>query len=723
VRTIAEALRREAVLAGLLVLGGVFFLYRWAVAFDLGRSSANAPYGWYGGFDQSYYLHEAHLLGHFEAIPADQFVFGPGYPVLAAPFARSDDIGWPFHDPFLPANLAVWLLTVAAIFLVGRRLYGAAVGALAALALMFASPLVRFVVVPWNTTAVLGALMVTILVGLVRTLRLWHGVILGAAVGLAYSARYIDALWIAAVALAIVVARSAAAGRLRVLLGVALGLLVVVPTLLLQWHAFGNPFLISYSQQGFGVDRFHVSNIWTHAVQFFVSPIFLTDGPVQTVVSEPLLSSMFLIVFVPIGLVQTLHAAARSRRILVAATAATCVVAVLFYLSYRDTGTSGLQFGAGHYFKPWFPLWALCATWGAVVAFRWLAERRWRAVSDRLPPQGRRAAFAAAALVVVAGAAAIIYAGSSGRLTPAGHALGGTERAQLWAAHFQLARYCTIPGEPRSTAKNAVATLVHLYRANPNAIVTPGFLAGRRLGEAVDYYTAQLRQDHCDPAEADELEHGLVAADVERGRGTGAELVVYASGWSKPSAGPDDDVRRTEAPAAELVVEGWRDHRPRLELSAEVANPADETHVQAVLGATTLGAFDLPAVSARRIAIVIPAGNGPAEIRLEVRASAPRFVPPARLVRILLRRAQGLPEPARGFVLDRGHGTARGVAAWVNSPEGRSFTDRWIQSGSFGAGQVEGLRRAARLWGLANVRASEGIALWDPRLRVVNAAA
>ena len=70
-RTVAEALKREAVLVGLLVLAAGFFLYRWSVAF--GRASAGSPYGWYGGFDQSLYLREAHLLGHFASIPPDQF--------------------------------------------------------------------------------------------------------------------------------------------------------------------------------------------------------------------------------------------------------------------------------------------------------------------------------------------------------------------------------------------------------------------------------------------------------------------------------------------------------------------------------------------------------------------------------------------------------------------------------------------------------------------------
>ena len=59
----------------------------------------------------------------------------------------------------------------------------------------------------------LQATRLTLLVALARDIRWWHGAILGAAVAIAYSARYVDAFWIGGVALTILLARRAALRR------------------------------------------------------------------------------------------------------------------------------------------------------------------------------------------------------------------------------------------------------------------------------------------------------------------------------------------------------------------------------------------------------------------------------------------------------------------------------------------------------------------------------
>ena len=352
---------------GLLMLAAVFFVYRWTV-YPV-RPGGTYVYGWYGWFDQSSYLREAQLIGHAKTIPADQFIYGPGYPLLAAPFARTDDIGWPFHDPFFIPNLAVWLLTIATTFLVSRRLYGQRVAVAAALVLMVGTRLVNLIVVPWNSTAVLGALMMTVLVGLARDIRWWHGAILGVAVALAYSARYVDALWIGGVALTILFARRAALrSPARVAAGLlAGGLLVALPTLYLQWKAFGSPFKATYTyHQLVGRSAFRLGDIWPNAVHLFV------NGRAAATWGVPLLSSMFLLVFAPIGLAQTIRASSGSRRLLIVGTVASSVAAVVFYLSYAYT--AGVQFGSVHFLKMWVPLWTVCGVWGAFVTFRALVR-------------------------------------------------------------------------------------------------------------------------------------------------------------------------------------------------------------------------------------------------------------------------------------------------------------------------------------------------------------
>jgi hypothetical protein len=495
----ARLIAREPVLLGIVVLATLVFLYRWAI--DPNRPGVTSAHGWYGGFNQSAYLREAHLLGHLQSLPTDQFAFGPGYPFLAAPFARSSDIGWPFHDPFLTVNLVVWLLTASTTFLVGRRLYGQLVGAAATLALMIGTPLIVFTVTPWNTTAVLGALMMTLLVGLARNIRWWHGAILGAAVALAYSARYVDALWIGGVALTILVARRAALRSPAQVAAafLAASLALALPAFYLQWKAFGSPFESASTHSGVGSSQFHVGDVWSHAFQLFVSPLYFTSEGVQSDLSEPLLSSMFLLVFAPVGLAQTIRASSGSRRLLVSGTAASCFAAVLFYLAYYFTGSSGLSVGADRFFSMWFPLWALCGVWGAVVTFQALARTNWRSlVAGR-----RRLSLAWAAVVVAAAVVAATYVASSNRLTPRGRTLSGSEANWLWGANTVLTGYCTNPAITSPAAvKSTVSTLLGIYRGNPTAVLGPGVMAGQTLTDAMNTFSSSLA---CLPREAERL--------------------------------------------------------------------------------------------------------------------------------------------------------------------------------------------------------------------------
>ena len=501
---------REPVLLGIVVLAAVFFLYRWAI--DPNRPGAISAHGWYGGFNQSSYLREAHLLGHLHSLPAEQFISGPGYPFLAAPLARSSDTGWPFHDPFFTVNLVVWLLTAATTFLVGRRLYGQLVGAAATLALMIGTPLIVFTVTPWNTTAVLGALMMTLLVGLARSIRWWHGFVLGIGVGLAYSARYVDALWVGGVALTILVARRAALrSPAQVAAGLLAGSLVLaLPTFYLQWKAFGSPFESASTHSGVGSSQFHVGDIWPHAFQLFVSPLFLTNEHVQSDLSEPLLSSMFLLVFAPVGLAQTIRASSGSRRLLVSGTAASCFAAVLFYLAYYSTGSSGLSFGEDRFFTMWFPLWMLCGVWGVAVTFRTLARADW----SRLLAGRRRLGLAWAAALVAAAVVAVAYETSANRLTPKGPNLSGSEENWLWGANSLLTGYCTNPTIASPDAvKSAVSTLVAIYRGNPTAVLGPGVMAGQTLTDAMNTFSSSLS---CLPREAERLRRAIAYRSANR---------------------------------------------------------------------------------------------------------------------------------------------------------------------------------------------------------------
>lgn len=352
--------RAEPVLVGLLAFAGLFFLYRWGV--DLRRPWEEHE-GWRGYTDQGFYLREAQVLTRLDPIPKDIFLYGPGYPALAVPFAGMGKNGWPFDDPFLPANTLIWLLTVAATYQVGRRLLGELGGVAAALALMLATPLARLVTLPWNSTVCLGAIAVTMLVALRRRLGAWEGAALGLAVGFAYSARYVDAIWVGIVAAAIVVARARRDTLVRVLGGAVAGAAIpLLPTFYLHWRVFGNPFTATYSfHRNVGRENFDLADIPGHGLQAFVSPWIFSDQPTK---AEPLLSSMFLIVLAPVGAWLLLRTSSGPRRAIVAGYTVASLTATIFYLSYYFTGSYGLQFGSLHFFKMWFPIWTL----GAVAA-------------------------------------------------------------------------------------------------------------------------------------------------------------------------------------------------------------------------------------------------------------------------------------------------------------------------------------------------------------------
>jgi len=369
---VVRLVRREPLLVALLGFGLMFFVYRYAV--QLQRPGLLQAQGWWGFNDQGFYLREARHLAHFESISAPDFAYGPGYPLLAAPFAAIGAQGWPFRDPFLLADCAIWLLTLATVYVVGRRLAGEWVGLAAGLTLTLATPLVDFVTIPWNTTAVLAGIDVVLLVALARRLRWWHGVLMGLAVALTYSSRYTDAIWVAICAVTVLVARRAGVRSPAAWASLAAAVVGVVPTLLLQRAAFGSLFTTPYAHlKNIGLAQFSISDIPSHAGQVFLSPFFFGGGPWQ---SPPLLALMFAALLAPAGFVLVVLRSAGPRRVMAVGFGAASLLATLFYCAFWFTTGYGMQFGALHFFKPWWPLWTLAAVMVVAAGGRKLIELR-----------------------------------------------------------------------------------------------------------------------------------------------------------------------------------------------------------------------------------------------------------------------------------------------------------------------------------------------------------
>jgi len=362
------AVLRHGVLLLLLAFAALQFTYRWAI--DDSRPH-DGSLGWHAFHDQGFYYLEASSLAHLDPIPVADFVLAPGYPMLAAPFSRFGALGWPSGDPFFAADLAIWLFTIATMYLVGRRLFGEWFGVACALATMLATPLVELVAVPLNSTAVLASLMATMLVALARELRWWHGAILGAAVAFAFSARYVDALWIAIAAVTVLVARRGLSWRSNAWLAAIVGAyLTALPTLYLHWHAFGKPFTATYREyRSYTIEGkdFELANIVPHALQGFVSPFYFDENGFRSLTARPMLASMFLALLAPVGWILLARHVHGPTRVLVVGFGTTAVAATVFYLAFSFTGSYGLQRGGLHYYKAWWPLWTFAATAGVYL--------------------------------------------------------------------------------------------------------------------------------------------------------------------------------------------------------------------------------------------------------------------------------------------------------------------------------------------------------------------
>jgi hypothetical protein len=241
---------------------------------------------------------------------------------------------------------------------------------------MIGTPLIAFVTIPWNSTAVLGAVDAVLLVALARRLRWWHGAILGLAVAWTYSSRYTDAIFVGIAALTVLLARGALRPRAGALRGlVAAAVIGVLPTLLLQRAAFGSPFTTPYGYlKNIGTAQFDIGDIPWHAAQDFLSPFFFGTG---AGIDQPaLLTLMFLTVLTPFGWLIAVRRSAGGRRTLTVGISAAAALSALFYCAFYFTSPYGLQFGSLHFFKPWWPLWTVAAVLAVAEGGRWLLARR-----------------------------------------------------------------------------------------------------------------------------------------------------------------------------------------------------------------------------------------------------------------------------------------------------------------------------------------------------------
>jgi hypothetical protein len=146
------------------------------------------------------------------------------------------------------------------------------------------------------------------------------------------------------------------------------GYIALLPTFYLHWHAFGNPLAASYRElrgaYRIGGPEFAVGNIVPHALEGFVSPFYFDENGFRTLIARPMLSTMFFVLLAPLGWLLLVKSLRGEARILAVGFGLTTAAATVFYLSFSFTGSYGLQFGGLHYYKAWWPFWAVAAVAG-----------------------------------------------------------------------------------------------------------------------------------------------------------------------------------------------------------------------------------------------------------------------------------------------------------------------------------------------------------------------
>lgn len=346
-----------------MVLVAVFLagvaVFALAAYVDPGRPGVTTAEGWFGGYDQSRYLRITQVLADFD-LPTSGYLYGIGYPLLGVPLTW---LG--VADPYTPVNALFFGAILTLTTVLGERLAGLAFGVAAALAVALATPLLDILVIPWNAMVVVPALLVALVMAASPAPVSWRGgAVLGLMVGTAFAARYVDAVFIAAVA-AVVLLRPGPRRRGALAAAVGVSAVMVGFVLYTHDHAFDSPWTTPYSLHRRGdttdqdLGQYDLARVPRHAQEVFVTGA--SDGVRQG--GEPLLPAAPWLVLAPVGLLALLRHR-HPARLALGIAAIVSVASSIFYLSFAASGGKDLAVGGLRYFAPWFPLWGVLAALG-----------------------------------------------------------------------------------------------------------------------------------------------------------------------------------------------------------------------------------------------------------------------------------------------------------------------------------------------------------------------
>jgi hypothetical protein len=355
----------------LVVAGASILELLYSYLLNPGRP-AGTSIGYYGAFDQSQYLRIAEILASGRLPVGPQYTYGLGFPLLGVPAIWLGDR----KDPFIVPDIVLISASLVAIYGVACRMATRRIAVVVVALLLVASPLLPLTVMPWSSTVsvfcLAAALFVATAPGPAGPGRF---VLLGIVTGWAFSARFVDVIPVAAVA---IVAVSQGDGRrlIRTVAAAIPAALLAFGVALTQWYGLGSPLTTPYSlhvRPGGTTDQdagqYQLLDIPRHFFETFVRG---TDHGVR-VNASPLLEISPYLVLVPIGAIVLIRAG--RWRALHIVTLAITVTTSLIYLSFVAGGGSDLIYSNPRYWISFYPYWTLLAVIGCASGLRWIWNR------------------------------------------------------------------------------------------------------------------------------------------------------------------------------------------------------------------------------------------------------------------------------------------------------------------------------------------------------------
>lgn len=348
---------RHRIIIFLGLFAGIYFVYTYFLQLPRPGALSDPKASWNYWFDQGQYLIEAKAI-HVGNINKSQYTYPLGYPMIAAAF-----IGLYQNDPFLIFNLAVFVFVIVMFYIILANLFDKCWAIVGSGALLLATPLAYYTVIPWTTTATLPLVMILMYLAFSKTeLTFFTCVVASFTAVLAYMARgggevvlltplFVAILW---------KYKSTQDSLVKGLLFAGIFMAGVGLNALWTHAIFGvwlHPYLKIVAQIGFNPRRIPRS--------FWGTVIFSGRAGMYY---PPLLASTFWFILAPLGMIMALRN--RSTWYLHLGLITSMALGFMVTTSYNEYSAATLRYNSLHYLKIWFPALALYAIFSLATALK-----------------------------------------------------------------------------------------------------------------------------------------------------------------------------------------------------------------------------------------------------------------------------------------------------------------------------------------------------------------